>query len=97
MTDSDTDRDRDRDRPRDGGAGTRTRSLTPPPRMTPGRTVAWGLVGTLTFLVLHQGYLLVGGRFLGIAPVVTVAVVVGVVVAATARWLAARASGNGQR
>ncbi len=72
-------------------------SLTPPPRMSPQRTVAWGLVGTLTFLVLHQGYLLAGGQFLGFAPVVAVAVVVGVVVGVTARRLAARASGNGQR
>jgi len=73
------------------------RSLTPPPRMTLGRTAAWGLVGALTFLVLHQAYLLAGGQFLGFAPVTAVALVVGAGVAGTARWLAARTSGNGQR
>ena len=39
----------------------------------------WGVVAALSFLVLHQGYLLAGGAFLGIGPVaaVTVAVFVG--------------------
>jgi hypothetical protein len=36
----------------------------------------WGGVGALSFLVLHQGYLLAGGRFLGLAPVAAVAVLV---------------------
>ncbi|PSQ18607.1 hypothetical protein BRD00_04795 [Halobacteriales archaeon QS_8_69_26] len=37
----------------------------------------WGLVGALAFLVLHQGYLLAGGTFLGLAPVGGIALLVG--------------------
>ena len=29
----------------------------------------WGIVGALSFMVLHQAYLLVGGEFLGFGPV----------------------------
>ena len=36
----------------------------------------WGAVGALAFLVLHQGYLLVGGSFLGFGPIVGVTGVV---------------------
>ena len=36
----------------------------------------WGAVGLLVFLVLHQGYLLVGGNFLGVGPVALVAALV---------------------
>lgn len=43
--------------------------------------VLWGVVGTLFFLVLHQGYLLLDGAFLGVAPVAGVA---GAVFAVTA-------------
>ena len=36
----------------------------------------WGAVGAMGFLVLHQGYLLFGGAFLGVGPVAAVALVV---------------------
>ena len=36
----------------------------------------WGVVGALLFLVLHQGYLLFDGEFLGVGPVAGVAVAV---------------------
>lgn len=45
--------------------------------------VLWGLVGALAFLVLHQGYVLVGYDGIGILPAVAVAVVVGAVATAT--------------
>ncbi|MFO7927163.1 MAG: hypothetical protein ACQET5_03555 [Halobacteriota archaeon] len=38
--------------------------------------VLWGLVGALAFLVAHGIYLLLGGAFLGAAPIAGVAVVV---------------------
>ena len=41
--------------------------------------VLWGLVGALAFLVLHQGYVLVGNDGIGILPAVGIAVVVGVI------------------
>ena len=46
--------------------------------MTPrGRSaLQWGVVGALSFLVFHQGYLLVGGEFLGFGPVGSVAAAV---------------------
>jgi len=47
-------------------------------------------VGTLSFLVLHQAYLLLGGTFLGFGPVVGVAVVVGVVAGVLSYLLEAR-------
>jgi hypothetical protein len=43
----------------------------------------WGLVGALAFLVLHQGYVLLGNDGIGILPAVAVAVVVGAVATAT--------------
>ncbi|MES3517250.1 MAG: hypothetical protein PPP58_06265 [Natronomonas sp.] len=45
----------------------------------------WGGVGAMVFLVGHQSYLLLGGRFLGVGPVATTAV--GVFVAAAAAAL----------
>lgn len=36
----------------------------------------WGVVGALAYLVLHQGYLLFGGTFLGFGPVVGVTLAV---------------------
>ncbi|WP_227132509.1 hypothetical protein [Halorubellus salinus] len=39
----------------------------------------WGAVAALTFLVLHQGYVLLGNTGIGLLPAVGVAVVVGVV------------------
>ena len=41
--------------------------------------VLWGLVGALAFLVLHQGYVLLGNTGVGLLPAVGVAVVVGIV------------------
>ena len=43
--------------------------------------VLWGLVGALAFLVLHQGYVLLGNTGVGLLPAIGVAVVVGVVAA----------------
>jgi hypothetical protein len=43
--------------------------------------VLWGLVGALTFLVLHQGYLLATGDGVSIFEAFAVAVVVGAVTA----------------
>mgnify|MGYP000152577927 CR=1 FL=1 len=39
----------------------------------------WGVVGALSFLVLHQGYVLVGNDGIGILPAVGIAVVVGAI------------------
>lgn len=39
----------------------------------------WGLVGALAFLVLHQGYVLLGNEGVGLLPAVGVAAAVGVV------------------
>ena len=36
----------------------------------------WGLVGSLSFLVLHGGYLLLGGAFLGFGSIAAVTAVV---------------------
>ena len=36
----------------------------------------WGAIGALAFLTLHGAYLLVGGRFLGVAPIAGVAALV---------------------
>ncbi|MFQ3284187.1 MAG: hypothetical protein ACI9TI_001231 [Natronomonas sp.] len=36
----------------------------------------WGLVGALSFLVAHGAYLLLGGAFLGVAPIAAVTLVV---------------------
>jgi hypothetical protein len=44
----------------------------------------WGAVGVFAFLVLHQGYVFVGGNGVGILPAVGVAVVVGAAAAAAA-------------
>jgi hypothetical protein len=43
----------------------------------------WGVVGALSFLVLHQGYVLLGNDGVGILPAVGIAVVVGAVATAT--------------
>ncbi|WP_181692097.1 hypothetical protein [Natronomonas sp. LN261] len=51
------------------------------PFVTPRRRSAllWGLVGAFSFLVAHGAYLLLGGTFLGVAPIaaVTLAVFLG--------------------
>jgi len=44
--------------------------------------VLWGLVGALAFLVLHQGYVLLGNDGVSLLPAFGVAVVVGVVATA---------------
>lgn len=36
----------------------------------------WGVVGALSYLVLHQGYLLVGGTFLGFGPIIGLTIAV---------------------
>ena len=36
----------------------------------------WGLIGALSFLVLHGAYLLAGGPFLGVGPIVGVSIIV---------------------
>ncbi len=66
-------------------AGTRGRRGTPDdgdpvtllrrPRIR--SAVAWGAVSALSFLVLHQAYLIAGGRFVGVGTVATVTVAVG--------------------
>jgi CHASE2 domain-containing sensor protein len=58
------------------------RRPTPPAQNRVRNAMVWGLVATLSFGVLHQGYLLfLDGEFLGFAPVIAVALGVGVVVA----------------
>ncbi len=55
--------------------------------MTPRRksSLLWGLVGTLTFLVLALGYRLVGGTLpVGVGGLAGIALAVGVVVTASA-------------
>ena len=52
--------------------------------------------GSLAFPVLHQAYLLAGGRSLGVGAVAGVALSVGLVVGGAGLWLAGRANGNGQ-
>lgn len=44
--------------------------------------VLWGLIGALSFLLLHGAYLLAGGPFLGTGPIAGVTVVVFVAAAA---------------
>ncbi|NHN41996.1 hypothetical protein G9C85_10195 [Halorubellus sp. JP-L1] len=54
----------------------------------------WGLVGALAFLVLHQGYVLLGNDGIGMLPAIGVAVLVGVVATGASyvgeRYFAAR-------
>ena len=55
--------------------------------MTPRRksSLLWGLVGTLTFLVLALGYALAGGQLpVGVGGLAGIALAVGVVVTASA-------------
>ncbi|WP_435347896.1 hypothetical protein [Haloarchaeobius sp. HRN-SO-5] len=44
----------------------------------------WGAVGVFAFLVLHQGYVVLGNDGIGLLPALGVAVVVGAVVAVAA-------------
>ena len=50
----------------------------------------WGVVGAMTFFVAHQAYLLADGAFLGIGPVLGVALVVFAVTSAGAYYLEGR-------
>jgi hypothetical protein len=79
------------------GGERRQRAERPPPVRGPREALAWGVVGSLVFLVLHQAYLLLDGTFLGFVPVTLVALAVGAVVAGTAHLLGRRLSENGQR
>ena len=54
------------------------------------RAALWGLIGALSFLVLHQGYLLLDGTYVGLLPVVGVAVLVGVASGLFGHWLEPR-------
>jgi len=57
----------------------------------------WGAIGGLSFLVLLQGYHLVGGTFVGVGPMVAVAGGVFLATAATAHAVRPRvAGGNGR-
>jgi hypothetical protein len=47
----------------------------------------WGAVGAFAFLVLHQGYLLADGAFLGVGPIAALAVVIFVGTAVSAYYL----------
>jgi len=50
-------------------------------------SVLWGAVGAMTFLVLHQAYLLLDGEFTSIGAVAAVTLLVGLV-AGVASYLA---------
>ena len=50
----------------------------------------WGATGAMAFLVAHQAYLLADGAFLGIGPVLGVALVVFAVTSAGAYYLEER-------
>ena len=52
--------------------------------------VLWGATGVMAFLVAHQAYLLADGAFLGIGPVLGVAVVVFGAASASAYYLEGR-------
>jgi hypothetical protein len=70
-----------------GDGGIAGRRPTPPAQNRVRNAGLWGLVATLSFGVLHQAYLFLGGEFLGFAPVVGVALGVGVLVATTSYLL----------
>jgi len=57
-----------------GGTRSRDWERSAMPFINPRRLSAllWGLVGALSFLVAHGGYLLLGGAFLGVGPVAAV-------------------------
>jgi len=52
--------------------------------------VLWGVVGAMAFLAAHQAYLLADGAFLGIGPVLGVALVVFGAASASAYYLEGR-------
>ena len=60
--------------------------------MTPRARAAalWGVVGAMTFLAAHQAYLLADGAFLGVGPVLGVALVVFGAASAGAYYLKGR-------
>ena len=50
----------------------------------------WGAIGAMAFLVAHQAYLLADGAFLGIGPILGVALVVFGAASASAYYLEGR-------
>ena len=52
----------------------------------------WGAIGAMAFLAAHQAYLLADGAFLGIGPVLGVALVVFGAASASAYYLEGRLS-----
>ena len=69
------------------------------PLVTPRRRSAlrWGLVGALSFLVAHGAYLLLGGVFLGVAPIAAVTLVVFFGAAASSSYVERRLGVVGQQ
>ena len=55
----------------------------------------WGATGAMAFLAAHQAYLLADGAFLGIGPVLGVALVVFAAAAASAYYLEGQLSPAG--
>ena len=66
--------------------------------MRPRGTAAllWAATGVLVFLVGHQAYLLIGGRFLGVGPVAAVALGVFATTGAAAYFLEGRLGSAGR-
>jgi len=56
----------------------------------------WAATGVLVFLVGHQAYLLIGGRFLGVGPVAAVALAVFATTGAAAYTLEGRLGPGGR-
>jgi hypothetical protein len=56
----------------------------------------WAATGVLVFLVGHQAYLLIGGRFLGVGPVAAVALAVFATTGAAAYSLEGRLGPGGR-
>ena len=66
--------------------------------MRPRGTAAllWAATGVLVFLVGHQAYLLIGGRFLGVGPIAAVALAVFATTGAAAYTLEGRLGPGGR-
>ena len=66
--------------------------------MRPRETAAllWAAIGVLVFLVGHQAYLLIGGRFLGVGPIAAVALAVFATTGAAAYFLEGRLGPGGR-
>lgn len=59
-------------------------------------SLLWGLVGALTYLVLIQAYHLLGGEFVGIGVMASVAVFVGVLTTITSHVVRPHARKKGR-